>query len=347
MAFDLLKYLIKEVEKSDEDCLRRFNGMDCNLCQKVCKSKAITLSSKNISISKKKCSICGLCSTSCPTGAIKSTFKPYGLLKNEDFIFLCKVTTGEGFSSCLGWLDIGHILNIFLKKGLKRVILSPGSCGKCIPGVSSALKRKVKICQDIVNHFSGNRKIQYKPNLINTFDREEIMNIAKERVMDNVWQKISSYSFFSEANIEQNKLLYTALEKLKKIKNDGIDESIVPWAEIDVDSKKCDYCGICFKLCPTGSLFEYKKDGKDYLLQNPSECTKCGLCLKSCPQKALSYSPFNSLKTFIEKKDNFLVNAESKKCTYCGSIFNDRNGELICMNCKKQESLGLDIRALA
>ncbi len=347
MAFEWWKYLIKEVEKRDEDCLRRFNGMECTRCQEVCSSKAVTLSSKSISITKEKCSFCGLCSASCPTGAIKSSFKPYGLLKNEDFVFLCKESTGEGFSSCLGWLDPGNILNIFLKNGVKKVILSPGSCGKCIPGVATALKKKVKICQEIVDHFSGDKKILYKPNLVKTFNREEVMNLVKERVLDNVWKEISTYSFIGTANMQKNKLLLTVLKNLGKIKEEHIEESFVPWAEIAVDTRKCDYCGICFKLCPSGSLFEYDKENASYLLQNPSDCSKCGLCIKSCPQKALSYLSRSSLKTFIEKKDIFLVKGRSKRCKSCGSIFLDRNGELNCTNCRKHESLGLEVKAMA
>lgn len=346
MAFKWWKYLIKEVEKKDEDCLRRFNGMECTSCQEVCGSKAVALSSKSISITKEKCSFCGLCSSSCPTGAIKSSFKPYGLLKNNEFIFLCKKSTGEGFSSCLGWLDTGHILNIFSKKGLKKIILSPGRCGKCIPGVDSALREKVKKCQEIVDHFPGDRKIQFKPDLVKSFNREEMMDIAKERLMDNVWQKVSSFSFFGGEDTEQNKLLYTALGKLGKIKKDRVKESYLPWAEIKIDSKKCDYCGACFKLCPTGSLFEHNKDGTGYILQNPSGCTKCGLCVKICSQKALSYRSFNSLKTFTGKKDIFLVRDESKRCACCGSIIHG-SGEVNCQNCKKQENISLEVRAMA
>ncbi len=347
MAFEWWKFLIKEVEKGDNDCLRRFNGIECTRCQKACKSKAITPSSGDISIARGKCSLCGLCSAACPTEAIKSTFKPYGLLKNGDFIFLCKVSTGEGFSPCLGWLDPGHILNAFLKNGVKKVILSPGSCGKCIPGVAAALKEKVKICQEIAGHFSGDRKILYKPDLVKTFDRKEVMVLVKERVLENVWKEISTHSFFGTANMQKNKLLCAALKGLGKIKEDHIEESFVPWAEIAVDTRKCDYCGICFKLCPSGSLFEYDKENTSYLLQNPSDCSKCGLCIKSCPQKALSYLPLGSLKTFIEKKDIFLVKGRSKRCARCGSTFLDRNGELNCINCRKQESLGLEVRALA
>jgi len=87
-------------------------------------------------------------------------------------------------------------------------------------------------------------------------------------------------------------------------------------------------------------------DEKEYLLQKPSKCFKCGLCEKICPQEAISYKSFNSIKTFVEEKNNFLIRGKSKRCLSCNSMFLDRDEETLCTNCKKSGEIKKDIRGI-
>ena len=47
----------------ESDCIH------CGLCEKVCRSKAITIENDEIKIDKSKCNFCGRCVKSCPTDA--------------------------------------------------------------------------------------------------------------------------------------------------------------------------------------------------------------------------------------------------------------------------------------
>ena len=61
----------------------------------------------------------------------------------------------------------------------------------------------------------------------------------------------------------------------------------------------------------------------------------------------MSYRSSNSLNTFIEKKDIYLVKGELKRCGRCGSIIHGRSDGNDCRNCKKQDDLVLEVKAMA
>ena len=50
-----------------------------------------------------------------------------------------------------------------------------------------------------------------------------------------------------------------------------------------VDSAKCNGCGDCLEVCPTGAIGLV--DGKAVI--NESECVGCGVCLRMCSQGAI------------------------------------------------------------
>lgn len=51
--------------------------------------------------------------------------------------------------------------------------------------------------------------------------------------------------------------------------------------EINVDSKRCDACGKCVKVCPEEILIKTKKGIK---IQHETECTLCMDCSDACPK---------------------------------------------------------------
>ena len=54
---------------------------------------------------------------------------------------------------------------------------------------------------------------------------------------------------------------------------------------IKVENSKCDQCGTCISVCPSGSLVL-----NDYPAIDHSTCTKCTNCVRVCPFGALSMS---------------------------------------------------------
>ena len=51
---------------------------------------------------------------------------------------------------------------------------------------------------------------------------------------------------------------------------------------IRVDNSRCDQCGTCISVCPSGALML-----NDYPIVDHNTCTNCANCVKVCPFGAL------------------------------------------------------------
>ena len=345
MLFEWWKFLVKEIEIDKENCLRKYNYLNCKDCLTVCSKEAITLNSDDVAINKEKCTLCGLCRTMCPVGAIKYDYKPYGFTKGEDFFYLCEASVQKGYSSCLGWLDIGQILSAFSKEQINRVVLSPGDCQQCFSEVIGELEKKVNTCSEILSHFRKDKKIVIEALSKNSFDRQEILNFFKDKVFYNLKNEVLS-PILERFNYKNKRQLLVALKSLGEIEDEWVESCLLPWGELEIDSNKCDFCGTCFKLCPSGSLFLKEENESSYIFQKPSECSKCNLCVEVCDKNALSFLPKNNLKEFIEEKEKLLVSRVKKECLGCNSSFIDSLENEICINCRNNKILGEDIKEL-
>jgi ferredoxin len=345
MPFEWWKTLIKEVSVNGENCLRNYNNTGCKKCIKECTVKAISPNTDGIEVDHGKCNLCGACSGACPTEAIPITFEPYGFLKDRDFIYLCPKSLGQDYSYCLGWMSTEHVLFKASGSEVERVIISPGNCGDCIPGIDKILRKKVRLSRQFINNFSKRKDIIYRPQSDGLLERSEVITFFKEKTLENLKEQFSK-TLPGKIYFRKKRLLLSALKNLGEVKDDKIKAAISTWSEVEVEKERCDYCGICSKLCPSKALFTHLDDEKEYLLQKPSKCFKCGLCKKICPQEAISYKSFNSIKTFVEEKNNFLIRGKSKRCLSCNSMFLDRDKETLCTNCKKSAEVKEDIRGM-
>jgi ferredoxin len=345
MPFEWWKTLIKEVSVNGEDCLRNYKGTRCKECVKACTNKAISPNTDSIELDHGKCNLCGACSTACPTEAIPTTFEPYGFLKDRNFIYLCPKSLGQDYSCCLGWMSIEHVLFKVSGNDVDKIIISPGNCDGCIPGMDKTLRKKARLSRQFIKNFSRKKDIVYSPQLDGLLERSEIITFFKEKALGNLKEQFSR-TLPGRIYFQKKRLLLSALKNLGEIKNDNIKADISQWAEIEIEKEKCDFCGTCSKLCPSGSLFTHIDNEKEHLLQKPSKCFKCGLCEKICPQKAISYKSINSIKVFREEKNTFLITGKSKRCLNCNSMFLDKDEETLCANCKKSKELKNDIRGI-
>ena len=345
LFFELWKFLIKEIETEQANCLRKYKDINCQNCINVCKAEAISLTDNGIVLNKEKCTYCGICMTYCSNKVINFNFKPFGIFKENSFIYLCQHSLGSEYSSCLGSLDLRTILLTLSNNHVYRLILSPGDCENCIPGVNTELKKQVEICQNILQHFYTDKKVFLESFFIKSFNRAEVINFYKNKVLENLKTEFV-LPFLERINHQKNRALISAFKSLGEIKNEYIKESILPWYELKIDTDRCNFCGVCYSLCPFGSIFYIEENNTAYIFQRPADCTKCGLCLKVCPEGIIKYLPKNNLRTFIGKKDILLISKEFKNCISCSRLILDNTVEVKCINCRKIESIGRDIKEI-
>jgi len=51
-----------------------------------------------------------------------------------------------------------------------------------------------------------------------------------------------------------------------------------------IDLERCDGCGLCLRVCPTGAL---AMNGSKALVARPGACDYSGLCEMACPVQAI------------------------------------------------------------
>jgi formate hydrogenlyase subunit 6/NADH:ubiquinone oxidoreductase subunit I len=57
---------------------------------------------------------------------------------------------------------------------------------------------------------------------------------------------------------------------------------------LSLDTYKCNLCGECIKICPSGSININKNNLS--LKLNYSMCMYCGYCTRTCPENAIMFS---------------------------------------------------------
>ncbi len=345
MYIEWFKFLVNEIEINKESCLRKYKYLDCKNCINICKKQAVSTTENGIIIDKKKCDYCGLCKIYCPTRVINFNFKPCGIVKEHNFVYLCHNSLGGEYSSCLGILDLETILLTFSDDQIINVILSPGDCKSCNLKVDIELKKKVKICKNILKHFYTNKKVVIEPFFIKSFNRSDAINFFKNKILKTLTDGVV-LSYWGKIKYQEQSLLAYGLKLLGTIKNEYMEESILPWYELTIDASKCNFCGTCYNLCPLSSISYAEENDTACIFQEPVYCTKCGLCIKACSEGAIKYLYFNNLKTLIENKKILLISKEFKRCVNCGSPILDSIFEVQCINCRKMKLLSSEIKEI-
>jgi adenylylsulfate reductase subunit B len=55
-----------------------------------------------------------------------------------------------------------------------------------------------------------------------------------------------------------------------------------------IDRQQCNYCGICYNICPQDVFSFDKKKKAPPAIAYPLECWYCGACVVDCPKGAVS-----------------------------------------------------------
>ncbi|TFF98211.1 MAG: 4Fe-4S dicluster domain-containing protein [Promethearchaeota archaeon] len=108
-------------------------------------------------------------------------------------------------------------------------------------------------------------------------------------------------------------------QSISKIPNPHISKRILDKVKLSVDlgiktpkfdEEKCNSCGICENICPTGAInYERKKIDR-------KKCIKCYRCIHHCPENALIPPDLREQLEFSKKKNNLtskIINSKKSK----------------------------------
>jgi ferredoxin len=117
----------------------------------------------------------------------------------------------------------------------------------------------------------------------------------------------------------------------------SIEEGL-PFIDVSVDPDRCDLCGTCSALCPTGALSSVDLDKLGALVFTFWKCTGCGLCQTACPERAVELTDTYDL-ALLAGDAEILVNRPWERCSTCGTAYIPRPEEDYCPQCDKRAIL--------
>lgn len=329
----------------------------CDFCINVCPVGALRSGEDGrLIIDVDKCNICGVCSATCPTGAIQIPTATDEQLDAE----MRTILTYDRAEIPLRLLmfidsdDYSLLSRLLMERnlGLPEEIFP-------IELPSLALLSEVTILSAIyygaagiilIHSRNNARKIEYMKTLNQkiTIAKEilaaiipnaaqisfiEFDDAHPEQLMKDLSQLVNAatiHRYDGEININLGRAnrrtaLIQVLRNLSKNNNlvkDVIDYGgLCPFADVSIDKQRCTICEMCVNNCPVDA-FSLIKNGDavsiGFLYQR---CVGCKLCESLCPEKAIILNRIFSISKLINDTATILITQRMIKCSRCGKQF--------------------------
>lgn len=331
----------------------------CEPCVESCPFQAITRKGDRISIDESVCLGCGICSATCPLGAIQiPTCTDEQLMTQMEslladgetklhpkiLLFSCNehgylVADAAGVKRlsyppnaliirvpCIGRVSETHVLEAF-KLGADGVLLSGCSPGNCphINGNQLALEN-VAFLKRLLSAFKIQpERVGFVENL--RTDPQPFVKTVTEFVKkiqsigpNPLREKRRTASGLTRAGTLLN-LLKSFSEELKIMPAIVEYNMQSPFAEIIIDAEKCTICGVCSSRCPTEALKLWEDRDIAKVIFNYAKCIDCGLCELICPERAIEKKKVSDLSQIIKTPERALIKQKLIPCTNCGKPF--------------------------
>lgn len=291
-------------------CLRlRHVSSGCQACIEACPHTAIGLVDSQPLLYPSECTVCGLCSTSCPQEAIfiapgdDAIFEKFKITLAKPVItFRCshaKPNPEDINIECFGVLNPSLIL---LAKAIQNhsVAFIQGNCETCGKSLScNPAKDLAAQCSSFAEWAGAKLEISVQQQAIEVDGRRRaFFRGFVERIPDTAVEEPPKDENDSETPAKQipaNHLrLLTALRLLKTEKAlSSQPVGLHDYFQHPEINQKCTGCAFCISMCPTGAL-QARKEGEELVIGlNRGACTSCGLCRDVCYTGAVDLKSVN------------------------------------------------------
>jgi len=330
------EYLVDEVVYCNNSICQYLaaHNTGCTRCADVCSAQAISLTEDGVQINQQRCTECGSCIATCPTGAMQ-----YLRFSDQQFLdYWAQLDVSGSKTVVIGdeaqlhrfWWRNGskrysstffleypnpaaltsmHLLSLY-GAGARRIILLTADKD----AMSPAFLEQVDQSNQIVASFAGEEafiQIAQPDNLSSILTQTVETQSVRQKVIKDQGNRRSTLAV----------LLATLLEDQSPSPTVLADEIFNTFGTILCDENSCTQCLACLSSCHIEAL--QANEEQFTLLSNPSHCIQCGSCMAICPENALSS------RSGLELSDDFfqsheLSRAEPARCEECGKIFGTR-----------------------
>jgi ferredoxin len=363
-------------------CLRSIDRHStCEQCVQTCPTHALSLGAP-ITLNVDACVACGQCLHDCPTGALTGTDKIadlWSLAERPENAHTLEIACSRHpspeagpaasdavlrFGGCLAALSPAAYLGL-LSSGFAQVSVRLDVCSACPIGMAEAMiERTVAMTQQLLaarqeadrlaiinNRGQGwaHRPVYAKKTDLSRRDLFRRFAPKRQPQSGNAVQ-IADTPVDEEqlSNAKQppreRKRLLKALRRMPPVDRataSSLRLEKLPFARITAD-EKCDACGACARICPTGALRLVESGGSHYELTFAAgDCIDCGVCLKVCAPEAL-HREDPTLSDLLEPRPVTLRAGAWRQCSRCNAKFASSADSTLCPICefRRQHPLG-------
>ena len=264
----------------------------CLLCLTSCPYSA--LDGKPPAPVKDRCTGCGLCASSCPSGFLFQPAAPPSAVRK--------------------------LIAMASEKGVEEVIVvCPYSRSKAYetPGRRALAVQLPCIASLRVHEYLYARVRRLRVSFLCS-DRECPRRLGAERYLE-VIAEVEELFGKPLAPAEPAFFALPALASMLEIKAGEARVKQLSLFYVSVDSERCSLCSACARACPSGALKSLEPPGSASLLFTSSLCVGCGSCAATCPEKAVNVERGVKAGALKPGHSETLVRGEIARCRLCGS----------------------------
>lgn len=341
------------------------NKFSCQLCTDNCPNDSLSWQDNHWYISD--CNSCGKCVTVCPSHVFKlaeNTLINSSILHKKPLL-TCNVLLEEIANSCdipiihiscLNQIYPELLLYLLAKYGTLNIYINPEKCKQCCHFDYQALINNLNKMGDFKPKINCYKAGENSSNLI-TENEENLLNrrqffytmlkrgrtISQEVINESIAEYKEIFNKHSpvksKPHAEKRLLLLMALQVFKQ-NNIPFTIKKLPYPRVQVE--KCEFCGVCVRLCPNGALDIIEENDTKTLYYWPLKCTGCGLCKDICQVGIINNDNSLEFGDLLKKKGEvILAQAQAVNCKSCQSkvYFYPTRTEDTCYPCRLQSKI--------